>query len=453
MDSIKEFKDMQVRTYMSKKDRNYYFAFIKDKRKLVKSLPYKHKEECLRGMRLAVHNALNQPIFKAKQFGKNRFYFSMVAQNGELIGSSIKFNNIPEIESVLSSFAGREIKVNFKSWEEEEKIAKEVKKKKQRIFEPFLSERFEEEINIEAYKNNSTNKFHFHFEDLDGMPVVVSKAYSSEEECKKGIALSMENAPYSNRYRSFLDPAQGNYFELTNKEDQTIERSVFFDSKEKEEEVKGWFYGVHAKAKAAKDAIQRQKEERIRLARERKEREETIRLKAEKERLDKEARLAERMRIQEEEEAKREEEIFRLREEKKKKKQERREELARLKEEEKQRSEERKRAEAAELKRIEEERLAEEQRLKEEKDRIKKEEKRIRDEQRKQQLSERTQVQAEQKVRKQEKKEVKAQKVAQQNVIKETNASVQKSGTSGVKIGIIVVFVLIVLALLYSLLR
>jgi len=378
-----KYKIFDIEGLKSNKDKRYYFQFLKEGTVVAKSYIYRNQVLCEQELQLAIENAVDQNKYKLKKVSESKFYFNLISPEGEIIANSVDLGSIGEMREVITWFLGKPYEGNIEdhlpeTFEAIELIPIALDNSRKRVIEPFKSIPHHK-IFIESYFNNADQKYYFHFEDPEGIPIIISDGFDSKEACVEGIKTVIQYSKSHSNFETKENEEKHFYFELKAEEDgRVIQKSQTYETEEELKKTIVWVSGKAPKRKRIRpnfDEIARVKAElaaaeAARLARER--------AKAAEERKRKEAikRERERERLLREEAARKAEEEHRLyREEKRKEEAKIREQnRLRLAEEERKRKEEEERL-------AEKRRLAEEQRLREIEERKKAEKKRKKEEQ------------------------------------------------------------------------
>ncbi len=402
-----KFKHFTIDTYQDTDSLKFYFKFEKDGETILESRPYDKKLGRERGVKQAVISAADENKYKVKKGGNGKHYFCLIRPDGALLANSMSFDTIPEMEDVISDLVGHEVRIISRT-EDGKKIGFEEalrRQNTQRAIESYRSHEYLLVLMIEGYKNNQSGKYHFHYEDMEGIPIIVSKGYDTESDCDKGIKAVIDNASYLERYTNVVSPEDGHYFELRTSDGQLVEKSVSYGTEEALNEVKEWFCEVFAKTRREIEKEEFDRAEAIRLMEEKKRREEEAKIREEQDRIEQERIRRERVRKAEEKKAQEQEALRLEREKRQAEKQRRREELAKQKAEVERLAEEKRKQEELERQRLEAERLAEEKRKQEELERQRAEKQRLAEEKRKRIEEEKRLARERKKVEKERKKE------------------------------------------------
>lgn len=378
-----KYKIFDIEGLKSNKEKRYYFQFLKEGSVVAKSYIYRNQVRCEQDLQLAIENAVDQHKYKLKKVSETKFYFNLISPEGEVIANSVDLGSIVEMREVITWFLGKPYEGNIedhlpKTINTIELIPINLDNTKKRVIEPFKSIPHHK-IAIESYFNNADQKYYFHFEDPEGIPIIISDGFDSKEACVDGIKEVVRYSKSHSNFETKENEEKHFYFELkTDDGERIIQQSQSYETEDELKKTIVWVSGKAPKRKRIKpnyEEIARVKAELeaaelARLTRER--------AKAEEERKRREAlkRERERERLLREEAARKAAEEERLYREQKKQEEAkiREQNRLRLAEEERKRKEEEERL-------AEEKRLAEEQRLRELEERKKAEKKRKQEEQ------------------------------------------------------------------------
>ncbi len=102
-----EANDLLIEAYRNNSDGEYYFHFkTKQGRPVLVSQGYASKESCENGIKSVIRNAANPKNFVRKTSPDGKHYFDLKASNGQIVGTSIAFDKIDQLDQMIMSLGG-----------------------------------------------------------------------------------------------------------------------------------------------------------------------------------------------------------------------------------------------------------------------------------------------------------------------------------------------------------
>lgn len=97
---------LEYETYKSDKDGQFYFRFLTpDGRVVLRSEGYTRNANCEKGLHSVMVNAPNADRIQRKTSKDDRYFFDVVARNGEIVGTSTLFKSAEARDEIIALFA------------------------------------------------------------------------------------------------------------------------------------------------------------------------------------------------------------------------------------------------------------------------------------------------------------------------------------------------------------
>ncbi len=220
---------MKCSFFQKEKGGSYFFNLrSNDGSDMFTSLGFPTLSECEEGLNQALKSIHNESKFKLDQSDDKKFYYDLLSDSGNSLGSSVKFSSEGAREFAIKkmlSISPAEIEIISLTGASSKLSSVSSNGSKEFVTGSFNGHDFV------GYQSAKDNKYYFNF-SRDGEVILTSEAYNSQSACENGIQSVIQNSVDPDKYEINEAKDGRYYFNLKAGNGQIIGRSKMFKTRE-----------------------------------------------------------------------------------------------------------------------------------------------------------------------------------------------------------------------------